>query len=219
MASSSSKSKAKKKASSLLLYQAKSVSEALSGDAFFISKMYTKEIIQQIKKGEIAVIPTDTIFGIVCSALHKKSVEKIYTLKKRNEGKPVIILISSINDIKKFSVTLSKQQITNLKKHWPGKVSIILPCKDKTFEYLHRGTNTLAFRLPKKQDLIDLLKKTGPLIAPSANPEGLLPATNITEAKEYFGDSVSIYQSGKVSKKASKIIKYEENGEVQIIRA
>src|SRR5204863_149383 len=67
---------------------------------------------------------------------------------------------------------------------------------EEKFEYLHRGTNTLALRLPKDESLQNLLKKTGPLIAPSANVEGLPPAKNITDAKKYFGDGVDLYIDG-----------------------
>jgi L-threonylcarbamoyladenylate synthase len=175
-------------------------------------------LISQLKTGGLAVIPTDTIFGIVCSALDKRAVEKVYGLKKRSPTKPVIILIARIKDLELFSVQPSTVQKQALAQYWPGKVSIVLPCKNKAFKYLHRGTNTLAFRLPKKQSLLTLLKKTGPLIAPSANPEGLPPAKNLKEAKVYFGDSVT-YLGGKTSKKASKIIKLSENGEVTILRA
>lgn len=175
------------------------------------------EIVRELNKGNICVIPTDTIFGIVCKALDKRAVEKIYKLKKRNPKKPIIILISNIKDVDQFGVKIDNTQKKVLKKYWPGKVSIILPCKNKKFEYLHRGTNTLAFRLPNKPELINILKKTGPLIAPSCNPEGLPPAKNIKEAKMYFGENVDFYLSGKTSKKASKIIKIENN-EVVIIR-
>lgn len=173
--------------------------------------------VEIIKKGGIVVLPTDTIFGIVCQALNKKSVEKIYKLKKRNPEKPVIILISKIKDVEMFGIKIQPEEMKVLKKFWPGKVSIILPCKNKRFAYLHRGTNSLAFRLPKKESLINLLKKTGPLIAPSANPEGLSPSKNIKEAKDYFGEGVGVYLSGKTSKKSSRIIKIED-GEIVEIR-
>lgn len=176
-----------------------------------------EKIVEIIKKGGIAVLPTDTIFGIVCQALNKKSVEKVYKLKKRNPEKPVIILISKIKDVEIFGTKIQPEEMKILKKYWPGKVSVILPCKDKKFAYLHRGTNSLAFRLPKKESLISLLKKTGPLIAPSSNPEGLSPAKNIKEAKEYFGDGVDFYLPGRTSKKASKVIKVE-GGEITEIR-
>jgi L-threonylcarbamoyladenylate synthase len=61
-------------------------------------------IAERIKQGEIGVIPTDTIYGIVCSAFNKNSVEKLYKIRKRNKDKPMIILIGSVNDLKLFNI-------------------------------------------------------------------------------------------------------------------
>ncbi len=153
------------------------------------------------------VYPTDTIYGILGNALSKSVVSKIYKIKGRDENKPFIILISKIEDLKLFGIKISKEQQTFLKSVWPGKVSVILLCTSKKFSYLHRGTNSLAFRLPKKKFLQALLEKTGPLVAPSANPQGLTPATTIREAKKYFGDTIDIYVSGgKLEGKSSTLI-------------
>lgn len=169
--------------------------------------------------GKITILPTDTLYGIVGQALDKKIVEKIYALKGRRPDKPFIILISSIKDLVLFGIRPSSTETQLVKKYWPGKVSVILPCPLKKFEYLHRGTKSLAFRLPKKKSLIEILKKTGPLVAPSANPEGQPPAKNITEARKYFGDKVDLYVAGgKLAGKASKIIKLTDS-KIEIIRA
>ena len=135
-------------------------------------------------------MPTDTLYGIVGSALNKKAVARIYKLRKRDLRKPMIILVSSIADIEKFGVILNPKSLILLRKLWPGKISVILPCPSKKFFYLHRGKKSLAFRMPAKKSLIELLKITGPLVAPSANWEGLPPAKTIKEAKKYFGDKV-----------------------------
>jgi len=166
----------------------------------------------------ISVIPTDTIYGLVGSALNKKTVEKIYHLRKRNKKKPMIILIDNIKDLKLFSINIEKPQKKILNKVWPGKVSVILPCPSKKFAYLHRGTKQLAFRLPKNKWLINFIKQTGPLVAPSANFEGEPPARNIEEAKKYFGDKVDLYVSGKTSKKSSTIIGLNKKGNIELIR-
>jgi L-threonylcarbamoyladenylate synthase len=153
------------------------------------------------------VYPTDTIYGILGNALSKSVVSKIYKIKGRDENKPFIILISRIEDLKLFGVKLSIEQNRFLENVWPGKVSVILPCKSKKFSYLHRGTNSLAFRFPKKKSLQALLEKTGPLVAPSANPQALPPAKTIGEAKSYFGNAVDIYVSGgKLEGKSSTLI-------------
>lgn len=163
-------------------------------------------IAERIKQGEIGVIPTDTIYGIVCSAFNKNSVEKLYKIRKRNKDKPMIILIGSVNDLKLFNIDA-------IVKNWPEKTSIVFDCND--FEYLHRGKKSLAFRLPHNKDLIDILKISGPIVAPSANTEGAKPAENIKEAKSYFRDKIDFYLDvGTIKSKPSKII-YSNN---EIIR-
>ncbi|OGI47066.1 threonylcarbamoyl-AMP synthase [Candidatus Nomurabacteria bacterium GWB1_40_6] len=172
-----------------------------------------------LKKNGVAVMPTDTIYGIVGRALAPETVNRIYDLKKRAPEKPCIILIGNITELEKFSIHLPLEQKKMLLKYWPGPVSIILDCPDEKFSYLHRGTKTLAFRLPAQDSLKALLAEVGPLIAPSANPEGLLPAEDIKEAKKYFGDSVDYYMDrGRITGKPSKLIKLQKDGTVDILR-
>lgn len=159
-----------------------------------------------LKVKDILVIPTDTIYGICGSALFPAVVERIYKLRKRTPSKPMIILISSIDEINKFDIKLTDKQKQVLGKIWPNPVSIILPCLSEKFAYLHRGTKTLAFRMPKKDSLLKLLQKTGSLVAPSANFEGETPARNIEEAKKYFGDKVDYIDGGILESKPSTVI-------------
>ncbi len=161
-------------------------------------------IEQILLNGGVGILVTDTIYGLVGSALSKKAVARIYKLRRRNSRKPMIILISSLKDLNLFNVKVNNQLKKLLNKFWPGKISIILNCPSKKFLYLHRGAKTLAFRLPNKRDLVNLIKKVGPLVAPSANPEGLPPAKTISQAKKYFGEKVDFYaDSGKINGLAS----------------
>jgi len=171
-----------------------------------------------LEQNGIVVMPTDTLYGIVGRAQNISVVERIYKMRKRASDKPCIVLIGDINETKKFSVNLSEEQ-KNVIKNCIVSTSIILDCPDNSFAYLHRGTKTLAFRIPLNQDLQNFLLKTGPLIAPSANPEGLPPAKNIAEAKKYFGNMVDLYlNGGEIVGKASKVIKLHKDGSVSIIR-
>ncbi len=179
---------------------------------------YSVNLIDFIKSGQRVVIPTDTLYGIVCSALNRDAVEELYRIKNRTESKPFIILIADINDLALFSVSPEKYRAL-AERYWPGPVSIILPCEDKSFEYLHRSTQTLAFRLPANEELRELLRKTGPLVAPSANPEGLPPGTTIEEARVYFGDEVACYIDGDVlNGKPSTIILVGRDGSITKLR-
>lgn len=167
----------------------------------------------------VVILPTDTLYGICASALSKKAVERIYTIKGRDENKPFIILIDHVNQIKNFGIKLTKEQKVFLEHIWPNPVTVIIPRVSKKFAYLHRQTEALAFRLPKSQKLREFLEKTGPLVAPSANPQGEKPAETIREAKEYFGNTVDRYIAGgrKVGT-PSTIIKLSHTGEYEIVR-
>lgn len=178
-----------------------------------------KNLIKVLREDGVVVMPTDTLYGIIGRALSQITVERIYKLRKRNPEKPCIILIGELDKLQKFSITLSEKQKSALKKYWPGPVSIVLDCLDDSLSYLHRGTKTLAFRLPSPQSLRDLLIKVGPLIAPSANLQARPPSKNISEAKEYFGNLVDLYlDAGKLAGKASKVIRLRKNGSATVLR-
>lgn len=174
--------------------------------------------IDILMKGGIGVMPTDTIYGIVGLALSKKAVERIYKVRHRQLKKPMIILIGTENDLKFFDIKIGGKTKKILNRFWPGKTSVILPCFNEKFVYLHRGTKSLAFRLPRLLWLRRFLIKTGPLVAPSANPEGLSPAETIAEAKKYFGKKIDFYlNAGRMTGKPSKLIKIS-NGKINILR-
>lgn len=172
----------------------------------FSQKLSWKKAALLLKEGTIGVVPTDTFYGICGSALNKKTVWEIYKLRKRNPKKPMIVLIPSFNDLKKFKVRLKKWQKEVLEKIWPGKISVVLPCLSEKFSYLHRGTKTIAFRLPLKKELLKILSISGPLAAPSANWEGYKPAKNISAAGKYFGNRVFYYGTEKLEGKSSSLI-------------
>ncbi len=173
-----------------------------------------KNLIKILKNNGVAIMPTDTIYGIVGNALNEEVVKRIYNIKKRDLEKSCIVLIGDISELKRFSITLLEKQTTSLtpqekiiKKFWPGPVSIILTCSQsqdpdqsqgQTFGtslrsdlgiaslIFNKKDNSIAFRVPDNLDLRKFLLKTGPLVALSANPQNLNPAKNIIEAKKYF---------------------------------
>jgi L-threonylcarbamoyladenylate synthase len=169
--------------------------------------MERKQVIDILKNRGIGVLPTDTLYGIVGQALSREAVERIYKVRKRSPDKPLIVLISSPEDLELFGIPIDKGPGRVAQRFWPGRVSVIVPCDKSEFEYLHRGTKTLAFRLPEKQELVELLKETGPLVAPSANLSGEMPSLTTEEAKRYFGASVDFYiDEGLIQSEPSSII-------------
>jgi len=160
-----------------------------------------REAVSCIQQGGIAVLPTDTLYGIVASALSSKSVERVYNVREREYNKPCIILLDAIETLATFLHPKQYEQYEHLLSClWPGPISIILPVKGVRWEYLHRGKESLAFRIPGDKSLQEILAKTGPIIAPSANKAGEDTAETVQEAKEIFRDAVDVYVDGGVQK-------------------
>jgi L-threonylcarbamoyladenylate synthase len=166
-----------------------------------------------LRKDGIVVLSTDTLYGIIGSALSKKAVERVYHIKGRDKGKPCIVLVSSFADLELFGVHIDSLDGGRwepfLHTFWPDKISIVLPCSSQKWRYLHRGSGGIAFRMvgPKHKNLYQLLQAVGPLVAPSANPQGEAPARTITEAKNYFTNTVDMYiNSGTLASLSSTLV-------------
>lgn len=184
---------------------------------------YMKDTATQVlKKKGIIVYPTDTLYGILGRALERETVERIYKVKGRTPTKPFIILIHSMIELKKFGVVFSPREKKFLSTLWPGPVSVVLPCihtqMQQKLKYLHRGTKSFAFRIPKNKKLLTLLKQTGPLVAPSANPEGLAPAENMKEAQKYFGTRIDLYVAGGRKKSKPSTLVSLVTGKPEVLR-
>lgn len=172
-----------------------------------------------LRSGGIAVLPTDTVYGIVASALIPKAVERVFELRKRDRDKAVIVLIPDETALEQFSIRIDKRGQHFLRSVWPGKVSVVLTTADPiSWIHLHRGTNGIAFRLPADPALKEFLQHTGPLIAPSANIAGEPVATTITTAKEYFGNLVDIYIDGGTRESAPSTLIRWIDGKIEILR-
>jgi L-threonylcarbamoyladenylate synthase len=163
-----------------------------------------------LNSGKVAVIPTDTIYGIVARASDQEAVKKVYKIRQRDINKPCIILIADFEQLKDFDI--DKKYLSLAKKYWPGPSSLVFPLNKPRPSYPAKGLKEMALRLPNNNELRELIRQTGPLIAPSANPEGLPPATTIDEAKAYFGNQVDIYvNNGPMPLKPSTLIDLATN--------
>ncbi len=140
-------------------------------------------------------MPTDTIIGIHARAFDKEAVERIRKIKRRNnKSKHFIILVPSINSLKKFDIKINKRLREFLQKVWPGPVTV--------------GIGDMGFRMPNDKELLEFLKKTGPIVSTSANLSGKEPVQSVKEAKKLFGDKVDEYIEGKAkAKKPSLVVK------------
>lgn len=151
------------------------------------------KIVQALLKGQLVVMRTDTIYGILASVNNPKAIDRLYSVRRRSPDKGSIILLSSIEELP-ISDTYIKRAYEKLNTERP--TTIIVPARDNYLPHAHREKNTLAFRVVNLPKLQQIIAEAGPVLAPSANPEGSPPAQNIQQAMQYFGDKASLYVDG-----------------------
>lgn len=177
---------------------------------------FDDNVIHLLQDGGIGVIRTDTIYGLVALATNERAVERTYELKERTPSKSPIVLICDEAQLFDF---YGPSTLERLKKIWPAKTSVILPSQNAP-AWIKRDNASVAYRLPADIALRALIVKTGPLIAPSANPEGLSTACSIEEAKNYFGSRVDFYvdQGTVTDNTPSDLYRLTPDGELERLR-
>jgi L-threonylcarbamoyladenylate synthase len=165
-----------------------------------------EEAAVKLAEGELVVLPSDTLYGLAASATSPSAVSRVYDIRRREHHKPVITLVSDIQDLANFQVEIAPRTKNVLNKVWPGPVSVIVAADGPALAYIHRGTNSIAFRVPNKPVLRDLIRRVGPVVAPSANLAGDVPATSVEEAYAYFGDAVWYLDEGPLTGAASALV-------------
>jgi len=130
-----------------------------------------KVAVRLIKRGEIVVCPTDTVYGLVCDATNKKAVDKIFKIKGRPKVKPIPVFVKDIKTASRVA-KIDKNQLKFLRKKWPGKFTAILKRKGRKKLY-GIDKKTIAIRIPRYK-LIDFLfeRINFPLAETSVNISG-----------------------------------------------
>lgn len=173
------------------------------------------ELIHLLQTGAVGVLPTDTVYGLVCIAKNEQSAKRLYTLKSR-ELKPGTLIAASISQI--VDLGIPKRYLKAVEHFWPGSISVIVPC-DEMLSHLHLGKMSLAVRIPADEFILSLLEKVGPLLTTSANHPGELTARNIEEARGFFGESVDFYvDNGEVSERPPSTIIRVIDDEIEVVR-
>lgn len=169
-------------------------------------KSIANKLIKYILNGEPVIIPTDTVYGLICRFDSKKAVDKIYNLKKRNRKKPLILLGYNWQNLKKFvnvGVCCSKS-LKKLLNQWPGPLTIVLPASKYVPRYLNKGFSTIGVRVPDNKFLLKILKKSpGKVLAStSANISGKKDVKEIAQKVKLFIRATK----GEMSNKPSRVI-------------
>ena len=166
-----------------------------------------KVAIKKIKDGGIIVFPTDTVYGIGCDPYNKKTISRLYEIKKRKKTKPFPILGVSKTELEKIA-----------EKFWPGQVTLILKVKDEKIRQSLCLDKKIAVRVPNNQCVLSLLKECKLLVGTSANISGTTPFTDPNECSKNLTKYDLLIDGGIIpSQSESTIVEIVEDS-IKILR-
>lgn len=155
------------------------------------------EAAQYIKEGKLVLFPTETVYGIGANGLDDNAVKKIFIAKNRAQDNPLILHISNIKMIEKFTKDITELEKELINAFFPGPLTIILKRKDNVPNSVTAGLDTVGIRMPENRIARDLIELSDtPIAAPSANISGKPSGTNVQDIFEELNNKVDYILDG-----------------------
>jgi tRNA threonylcarbamoyl adenosine modification protein (Sua5/YciO/YrdC/YwlC family) len=149
-----------------------------------------------VRRGELVVLPTDTVYGLGTDAFSPDAVRGLLTAKGRGRDMPVPVLVGSPRTLDGIATGLSASARDLVEAFWPGGLTVVAAVQPSLQWDLGETGGTVAVRMPLHPVALELLRATGPMAVSSANRSGQPPATTCDDAVEQLGESVSVYLDG-----------------------
>lgn len=183
-----------------------------------------KEVINNavtaLKRGDLVIFPTETLFGIAADALNITAVEKLFIAKKRPFDLPVPIMIGSMEALKTVAEEIPDCGLSLAKKYWPGPLTLVLRKNDYIPDLVTGGSDKIAVRIPDHEIALEILGKFGsPLAVTSANLSGEPGAEDFNSVREQFMNTVDVIIPGKLKYDEPSTVVDCTSGEPVILRA
>lgn len=158
--------------------------------------MTVEDAVVALSSGRLAVLPTDTVYGLAAHLGSPNAVQAIFAAKQRPPEKPIPVLGADLEQLSTIAVFDDRARSLGA-RFWPGPLTLILPRADG-FDVDLGGDErrTVGVRVPKEPRALEILRQTGPLAVTSANRSGAKEAVTLAEARDVFGDEVAAYVEG-----------------------
>ena len=152
--------------------------------------------VAAVLKGDLIVLPTDTVYGIGADAFRPAAVAGLLAAKGRGRDMPPPVLVGSVRAASALVEDLGPYGQDLIDEFWPGGLTLICRASRSLKWDLGETKGTVAVRMPQDQVALDLLAETGPMAVSSANLTGQPAATTAEAAREQLGELVEIYLDG-----------------------
>lgn len=155
---------------------------------------------QAIGRGELVVLPTDTVYGVAADAFNAAAVARLLAAKGRGRQSPPPVLVAGLATLRALVAEVPEPVERLVEAFWPGGLTIVLPAQPSLSWDLGETRGTVAVRMPAHRLALELLEETGPLAVSSANLTGMPAGITAEDAQEMLRDSVAVYLSDGPSK-------------------
>ena len=155
-----------------------------------------REARAAIARGDLVVMPTDTVYGIAADAFQPAAVQALLDAKGRGRQAPPPGLVPNRSTLDALAEEVPDAVGRLADAFWPGALTIVLPARTTLVWDLGETAGTVALRMPDDRIALELLAETGPLAVSSANRTGEPAATTAQEALDQLGESVDVYLDG-----------------------
>ncbi|HEV7733639.1 MAG TPA: L-threonylcarbamoyladenylate synthase [Candidatus Binatia bacterium] len=182
--------------------------------------MQTAGAVAALAAGRLVVFPTESVYGLGADARSADAVDRLVSVRGREAGKPILVLIRDLAMAATITTDVSEAARRLATRFWPGPLTLVLPARDDLPPPLTAGTGTIGVRVsshPLAAALVNGLG--GPVTAPSANPPGAAPSSDIATARAYFGDAVDTYVDGGMLFGDASTVAVVEGDRVRVLRA
>lgn len=181
--------------------------------------MNVDHVVNIIASKELAIVPTDTVYGIIGDALDENVIHKVYESKRRDYSKPLIIMVSSFNMLNKYVKYINELEQKLIDNYWPGKLTILFKKSEVVSDLITNGSDLVGIRFPDNKDLIDIMNRLDkPLLSTSCNISNKAVITSVDMIEKELLNKVSfVYDGGELSDVSSTIVQVIDN-KIRIIR-
>ncbi len=146
-----------------------------------------------LRRGEIVVLPTDTVYGVGADAFNAAAVAALLEAKGRDRSVPPPVLVAEPRTLDGIATSVPQYARDLVEEFWPGPLTLVLQAQTSLLWDLGETNGTVAVRMPDDEVALALLRETGPLAVSSANTHGGPPAMSAQEARDQLGDEVAVY--------------------------
>jgi L-threonylcarbamoyladenylate synthase len=145
-----------------------------------------------IRRGDLVVVPTDTVYGVGCDAFDAEAVLRLLEAKGRGRDTPVPVLVSAVITLDALTTGVPDWARVLVDRYWPGPLTIVCTSQSSLQWDLGDTRGTVAVRMPLHDIALELIQRTGPLAVSSANITGKPAATNAEDVIDMLGDVVAV---------------------------